>query len=164
MLVYALMYNTFDIEITSKMCKLFELLKSYENCFDFKNAKTFFEHENEDHVIDLIFDAVSSYVSLYTFFKIELDVLKDYLLKNLTLNCIREFINRTNGLVLFLFKRNNNFRLCVDYRKLNAFIIKNKYLFPLINKTLNRLVSATYFIKLDFKNIYHRIKIRKSNE
>ena len=66
--------------------------------------------------------------------------------------------------MLFVFKKNNSLRLCVDYKKLNALIIKNRCSFSLINETLNRLVSVAYFIKLDLKNAYHRIKIRKSDE
>ena len=146
---------TFDVEITFEMRRLLELLKNYENCFDFKNAEILFEHENENHVIDLISDAKSSYESFYTFFKTELDVLKDYLLKNFILNCIREFTSRASALMLFVFKKNNNFRLCVDYKELNAFITKNKCLFLLIDKTLNRLISVAYFIKLDFQNTYY---------
>ena len=163
-LVYVLICITFDVEITFEMRKLFEFLKSYENCFDFKNAKTLFEHGNENHIIDLMFGAKSSYESLYILFKTELDVLKDYLLKNLILNYIREFMSRASASMLFVFKKNNNLRLCVDYRELNILIIKNKCLFSLIDETLNRLVSAAYFIKLDFKNAYHRIRIRKSDE
>ena len=164
MLVYALMCNTFDIEIISKMRRLFEFLKSYENCFDFKNAKTLFEHKNKDHVIDLILDAKLLYESLYILFETEFDILKNYLLKNLILNCIQEFTNRVNALLLFVFKNNDSFQLCVDYKKLNILIIKNKCLLSLINKTLNRLMSAAYFIKLDFENACHRIKIRKNDE
>ena len=86
--VYALICITVDVEITSEMRRLLELLKSYENCFDFKNAKTLFEHEDEDHVIDLMLGAESSYESLYILFETELDVLRNYLLKNLTLSRI----------------------------------------------------------------------------
>ena len=82
------MCNMFDIEIMSKMRKLFELLKSYENCFDFKNAKTLFEHKNENYIISLIFDAQPLYDSFYIFFELAFDVLKNYLLKNSILNCI----------------------------------------------------------------------------
>ena len=80
------MCNTFDVEIISKMCKLLKLLKSFENCFDFKNTKTLFEPENKNYIIDLIFDAKLLYKSFYIFFKSELD--ENYLLKNLILNCI----------------------------------------------------------------------------
>ena len=164
MLVYILICITFDVEITFEMRRLFEFLKSYENYFDLKNAKTLFKHENKDHVIDLMLDAKPLYESLYTFFEIELDVLRNYLLKNLILNRIREFTNCADASIFFVFKKNSNLRFCVDYKKLNALIIKNKYLFSLIDETLNRLMSAAYFIKLDFKNAYHRIKICKNDE
>ena len=88
MFVYALTCSTLNVEIMSKICKLLELLKSYKNCFDFKNAKIFFKHENENYIINLILDAKSLYELFYIFFKIEFNILKGYLLKNLTLNCI----------------------------------------------------------------------------
>ena len=82
------MYSMFDVKITLKMRKLFEFLKNYKNCFNFKNAQIFFKHENKSHVIDFILDAKSLYESFYILVKIELDRLKNYLLKNLSLNCI----------------------------------------------------------------------------
>ena len=58
------MCSTLDVENTSKMHKLFEFLKSYENCFDFKNTKILFEHKNEDYVINLILGATLSLLLL----------------------------------------------------------------------------------------------------
>ena len=164
MLIYALICITFDVEITLEMRRLLELLKNYENCFDFKNAETLFKHENKNYIINLMFGAKSLYESLYTLFEIKLDVLKNYLLKNLILSCIQKFTSRANASMFFVFKKNDNFRFCVDYKELNALIIKNKCSLSLIDETLNRLVSAAYFIKLDFKNAYHQIKIRKNDE
>ena len=139
-------------------------LKSYKNCFDFKNAKTFFEHENKNYAIDLILNAKLLYELFYTLSKIELNILKNYLLKNLILNRIQEFTNCINTLMLFVFKKNDNFQLYIDYKELNVLIIKNRYLLSIIDETLNRLMSVAYFIKFDFKNAYHWIKIRKNNE
>ena len=42
--------------------------------------------------------------------------------------------------------------------------MKNKILFFFINKTLNCLINAKYFIKLNFKNVYYRIKIKFENK
>ena len=153
-----------NVETTSKMRKLFTLLKNYKNCFDFKNAETFFKHENENHVIDLLSSAKLSYESFYIFFETKFKILKNYLLENLILNCIREFTNRANTSMFFVFKKNNNFRLCVNYKRLNVLIIKNKCSLFLIDETLNHLMNVVYFIKLDLKNAYHRIKIRKNDE
>ena len=105
MFVYTLIYITFDVEITLEMCKLFKVLKSYENCFDFKNTETLFEHENKNHVINLIFDAKLLYESFYILFKTEFNVLKDYLLKNLILNRIQEFTSRANVSIFFVLKK-----------------------------------------------------------
>ena len=88
MFIYILICITFDVEITSEMRKLLEFLKSYENCFDLKNAEIFLEHENKNHVIDLMFGAKLSYKSLYILSKTEFNVLRNYLLKNLILSRI----------------------------------------------------------------------------
>ena len=63
------------------MRKLFILLKSYENCFDFKNAKTFLEHKNEDHVINLLLSAKLSYELLYIFFETKFKSFKKLFVK-----------------------------------------------------------------------------------
>ena len=128
MFVYVLIYITLDVETTFEMRRLFEFLKNYENCFDFKNAKTLSEYKNKNHIIDLMFDAKLLYKSLYILSEIEFDVLKNYLLKNLTLNRIQEFTNRANTLIFFVFKKNDSFRLCVYYKELNALINKKKML------------------------------------
>ena len=155
MFVYALICITLDAGITFEMRRLLELLKSYENCFDSKNAEILFEHENENHVINLMLDAKPSYEPLYILSEIELDVLRNYLLKNLTLNRIQEFMSCASASMLFVFKKNDSLWLCVDYKGLNALIIKNKCSLSLIDETLDRLMSAAYFIKFDLKDAYH---------
>ena len=43
-------------------------------------------------------------------------------------------------------------------------IIKNRHLLPLISETLNRLSEVKYFIKLNLKDVYHQIHIKKGDE
>ena len=78
--------------------------KSYKNCFDSKNAEIFFIYEDKNYVIDLIFNKKSLYNLFYTLFK-KLQVLRNYLLKNLILKFIRKFFNFTKTLILFIFKK-----------------------------------------------------------
>ncbi len=59
-----------------------------------------------------------------------------------------------------MFKKNDELRLCVNYRDLNAITIKNRYLLSLIIKTLNYLNEFKCFIKLNLKNAYYRIRIK----
>ena len=139
-------------------------LKLYKNCFNSKNAEMLFTHKNENHVIDLKFDKKSSYDFLYALSEKKFQVLRNYLLKNLALNHIREFFSLARTSILFVFKKNDNLRLYVNYQNLNIIIIKNKCLFSLIEKTFNRLINIAYFTKFNLKNAYYCIQIRKSDE
>ena len=61
-------------------------------------------------------------------------------------------------------KKNNELRLYVDYHDLNTIIIKNRYFLFLIFETLNRLCESKIFIKLNFKNVYYRFRIKIDDE
>ena len=50
--------------------------------------------------------------------------------------------------------------MCVDYRPLNAVIIKNKYPLPRIDILFDQLSKAKVFSKIDLRSGYHQIKIR----
>jgi hypothetical protein len=64
---------------------------------------------------------------------------------------------------LFVKKKDERLRLCIDYRPLNAVTIKNKYPLPRIDVLFNQLVGAKVFSKIDLHSGYHQIKIRASD-
>ena len=55
-------------------------------------------------------------------------------------------------------------RLCVNYKKLNTIIIKNRHSLSLITKILNRLYDVKFFIKLILKNVYNKIRIKNNSK
>jgi hypothetical protein len=61
---------------------------------------------------------------------------------------------------LFVKKKEQSLRLCVDYRPLNAVTVKNKYPLPCIDILFDQLASARVFSKVDLRSGYHQIKIR----
>jgi hypothetical protein len=61
---------------------------------------------------------------------------------------------------LFMKKKDQSLRLCVDYRPLNTVTIKNKYPLPLIDILFDQLASARVFSNVDLHLGYHQIKIR----
>jgi hypothetical protein len=64
---------------------------------------------------------------------------------------------------LFMKKKNNSLRLCVDYRPLNEVAIKNKYSLPRIDILFDQLAGAKVFSKIDIRSGYHQIKIKPSD-
>jgi hypothetical protein len=61
---------------------------------------------------------------------------------------------------LFVKKKDNSLRLCVDYRPLNAVTIKNKYPLPRIDILFDQLAGAKVFFMIDLRSGYHQIKIK----
>ena len=55
-------------------------------------------------------------------------------------------------------------RLYIDYRTLNTITKKDRTLILLINNIVERLASAKVFTKLDLKNAYYRVRIRKGDK
>jgi hypothetical protein len=58
-------------------------------------------------------------------------------------------------------KKDKTQHLCVDYRPLNAVIMKNKYPLPRIDLLFDQLIGAQVFSKIDLHSSYHQIKISK---
>jgi hypothetical protein len=66
-------------------------------------------------------------------------------------------------LALFVKKKDESLRLCIDYHPLNAETIKNKYPLPRIDVLFDQLVEAKVFSKIDLRSGYHQIKIQASD-
>jgi hypothetical protein len=115
------------------------------------------------HIID-IGDATFSYKFIYKLSEIELKILKKYLNKNLKKKYIQYFINPTEISILFILKKDGSLRLYVDYRDFNKITIKNRYPLFLVGEILDRLSGAAVYTKLDFKEAYYRIRIKKRDE
>lgn len=59
---------------------------------------------------------------------------------------------------LLVRKKTGDWRLCVDYRCLNALTTKNKYPLPLIEDLLDELHGAQWFTSLDLCSGFHQTK------
>jgi hypothetical protein len=90
----------------------------------------------------------------------ELAELKIQLKELLDKGYIRPSLSPWGCPALFVKKKDQALRLCVDYRPLNAVTTKNKYPLPHIDILFDQLVSAKVFSKIDLHSGYHQIKIR----
>ena len=79
-------------------------------------------------------------------------------------NLKKEFIRKSQSLakysILFVSKKDEKLRLCVDYQKLNEITIKNRYSLPNINELQDRLSKVIYFIILDLRRAYNLIRMK----
>ena len=66
--------------------------------------------------------------------------------------------------ILFVPKPDGKLRLCMDYRQLNKLSILNKYPLTRMTELRERVAGATVFTKLDLKDQYQLIRIRKGDE
>ena len=139
-------------------------IQRWKNVFSPKTATTLPFYKTHNHAINLLFEKTSPYKPLYLMFQKKLKILQEYFKNNLANGRIRHSIADVETPVLFVSKNNNELRLCVDYKKLNTITLKNKIFLPFIDETLNRLIDVKYFIKLNLKNTYHRIRIKLDDE
>jgi hypothetical protein len=93
----------------------------------------------------------------------ELAELKKQLQELLDKGFIRPSTSPWGCPALFMKKKDESLRLCVDYRPLNAVTIKNKYPLPRIDVLFDQLVGAQVFSKIDLLSGYHHIKIQASD-
>ncbi len=61
-------------------------------------------------------------------------------------------------------KKDGSLRLCVNYRGLNAITRKDRTPLPLIAESLDQLAGARFYTKVDIKDAYHLIRMRKGDE
>ncbi|GJV04689.1 putative reverse transcriptase domain-containing protein [Tanacetum coccineum] len=62
--------------------------------------------------------------------------------------------------VLFVKKKDDSFRMCIDYRELNKLTVKNRYLLARINDLFNQLQGSRLYSKIYLRSGYHQLRVR----
>jgi len=116
--------------------KLLIVYHDFLNVFDREKTTQLLSHQSYDHKIKLEDESQSSRSQLYFMSSHKLQKIKKYLEENLK----KKFITLSKALfassLLFVKKKDDSLCFCVNYRKLNALIKRNRYSILLIDEVL----------------------------
>ena len=117
-----------------------------------------------DHAINLKEAAEPPWSLIYPMSAHLLSELDKYLKKMIAEGKIADSESPYVAPILLVAKPDGSLRLCVDYRNLTKLTILIKYPLPLMDELRDRLAGAKIFTKLDLKDGYHLIRMRKGDE
>ena len=66
--------------------------------------------------------------------------------------------------VVVVIKKNGDFKMCIDFRRLNSVTIKPMYRIPDNQSLFNHLAGATMFSTIDVSNAYYQCEMRESDK
>jgi len=143
------------------------LPESYHYCLDLfcpSPAEKLAPHCTFDHAIDLKPDTQPPWGPIYPLSQKQLDALAKYHDDMPKQGKISLSKSPPGAPILFVPKPDYHLRLVVDYPGLNKVTIHNKYPIPLMMELRDQVCDAQIFTKLDLKDDFHLIRVRKEDE
>ncbi len=144
--------------------KLSIVYHDFLNVFDREKTTQLFLHRSYNHKIKLEDESQSFRSWLYLMSSHKLQKIKKYLEKNLK----KKFITLSKALfassILFVKKKDDSLRFCVNYWKLNALIKRNRYSILLINEVLARIQDSKYLTQLNIITAFNKLQMSSESE
>nr|GEX20034.1 hypothetical protein [Tanacetum cinerariifolium] len=60
-------------------------------------------------------------------------------------------------------KKDGSFSMCIDYRELNKFTVKNRYPLPRIDDLFDQLQGSSVYSKINLRSGYHQLRVREED-
>ncbi|GKV53537.1 hypothetical protein SLEP1_g60058 [Rubroshorea leprosula] len=117
-----------------------------------------------DHKIPLVPNAKIPFGPLYKQSASELATLKEWIDKMLRKGWIRKSTSQAASPTIQVPKKNGTSRTVIDFRKLNAVTIKNRYPLPNIDEAKDRLIGADWFSKIDLRDAFYALRMAGGEE
>ncbi len=144
--------------------KLSSKYHDYLDVFDRAMTDQLLSHRFYDHKIELIDERTSSRSRLYHMSDYKLQKMKNYLIEHLNKDFISSSSASYASFILFVEKKDDSLRFCVDYRKLNALTKRNRYSLSLIDETLARIQESKYLTRLNIIVAFNKLRMHSDSE
>jgi len=144
--------------------KLSIVYHDFLNVFDREKTTQLLLHWSYDHKIELKDENQSSRSRLYLMSSYKLQKIKEYLEENLKKKFITLSKASFASLILFVEKKDDSLRFCMNYWKLNALIKRDRYLILLIDEVLARIQGSKYLTQLDIIVAFNKLRMSSESE
>ena len=114
-------------------------------------------------LLDLLPRVVPVSIPMYRLSQSEEDEISKQIKEYLRMSYICYSKSPWGAPILLLKKKEDTWRMCINYRRLNKVTIKNSYPLPRADDLIDRLQGARYFTKLDLRTGYHQIRISEDD-
>jgi hypothetical protein len=138
------------------------VLDQYQDVFD--DPKTLPPERLLDHSIPLLPNATPVNSKPYRYSPLHKDEIEKQVKQLLAAGLIVPSTSPFASPVLLVQKKDGTWRFCVDYRRLNDIIVKNRFPMPIIDEILDELAGTGYFSKLDMRSGYHQVRMKAEDE
>ncbi len=144
--------------------KLLSEYHDYLDVFNWTMINQLSSHRFYDHKIELINEKMLSRSRLYQMFNHKLQKIKKYLIEHLNKEFIFSSFASYVLLILFIEKKDDSLRFCVDYRKLNALIKQDHYFLSLIDETFIWIQESKYLTRLNIIVAFNKLQMHSGSE
>jgi hypothetical protein len=157
-------YPHMDPNPTSNLNDIPVVLHPYALVFSEEKANILPEHRIFDCAIELLPGVEPPHGRMYNLTVSETTHLKEWVDDMEQKKFISPSASPYAAPIFFVKKKDGSLRPCVDYRRLNAITLRDRYPIPLISDLIRSLSTAKIFSLMDLRGAYNLLRIKKGDE